>query len=109
MLAKRTSKNQITLPKAIVGQVANCDYFDVTLRPDGILLTPVEIKPMDIVLQKLSSIGMDNGALVEALTWARDNPDKVPEKEKVYAHIESLGITEDDIADAVWEVRAKRT
>jgi hypothetical protein len=29
MLAKKTSKNQITLPKAIVQQIPATDYFDV--------------------------------------------------------------------------------
>ena len=31
MLAKRTSKNQVTLPKAIVQRVGEADYYDVTV------------------------------------------------------------------------------
>jgi hypothetical protein len=29
VIAKRTSKNQLTLPKVVVEQVGNADYYDV--------------------------------------------------------------------------------
>lgn len=41
MLAKLTSKNQITLPKAAVSSVDETDYFDVTVENGRIVLTPV--------------------------------------------------------------------
>ena len=35
MLAKRTSKNQVTLPKAIVQTAGEADYYDVTVHPSS--------------------------------------------------------------------------
>ena len=37
MLAKRTSKNQITLPKALLKQLPEAQYFDVTLRKGSLV------------------------------------------------------------------------
>jgi len=41
MLAKKTAKNQITLPKSIVDRLPKTDYFEVSLRGEEILLRPV--------------------------------------------------------------------
>ena len=41
VLAKRTSKNQLTLPKAVVEQVGDADYYDVVCEDGRIVLTPV--------------------------------------------------------------------
>ena len=38
MLAKLTSKNQLTLPKAIVADFQDAEYFDVTQENGRILL-----------------------------------------------------------------------
>ena len=43
MLAKKTSKNQITLPKAIVRQLPDVDYFEVSLREGEIVLRPAVV------------------------------------------------------------------
>ena len=43
MLAKRTFKNQITIPKEIINKFGNVEYFDVTADEDEIVLRPVEI------------------------------------------------------------------
>src|SRR5260221_3677145 len=43
MLAKKTSKNQVTLPKAIVRQLPDAEYFDVSLRDGEVVLRPVVI------------------------------------------------------------------
>ena len=40
MLAKLTSKNQLTLPKAIVADFQDSEYFDVTKENSRIVLTP---------------------------------------------------------------------
>jgi hypothetical protein len=39
MLAKKTVKNQITLPKAIVEKLPNTDYFEVSLQGEEIVRT----------------------------------------------------------------------
>ena len=43
MLAKKTSKNQITLPKRIVRQFPEAEYFDVSVRDGEVVLRPVTI------------------------------------------------------------------
>lgn len=40
MRAKRTSKNQITLPKRVADQFAGTDYFEVTAEEGKIVLRP---------------------------------------------------------------------
>jgi hypothetical protein len=35
MLAKKTSKNQVTLPKAIVEKIPSTEYFDVSVSGGG--------------------------------------------------------------------------
>ena len=52
MLAKRTSKNQVTLPKAIVQTVGEADYYDVTVQDGKIVLTPVRLQQADAVLSR---------------------------------------------------------
>ena len=47
MLAKLTSKNQLTLPKAVVADVQGCEYFDVTAENGRIVLTPVRLNRAD--------------------------------------------------------------
>jgi hypothetical protein len=39
VLAKRTSKNQLTLPKFVVEQVGSADYYEVVCEDGPILLT----------------------------------------------------------------------
>ncbi len=43
MLAKLTSKNRLTLPKAILSDFEGAEYFDVTGENGCIVLTPVRI------------------------------------------------------------------
>ncbi|MBI4524181.1 MAG: AbrB/MazE/SpoVT family DNA-binding domain-containing protein [Deltaproteobacteria bacterium] len=44
MLAKKTVKNQITLPKSIVDKIPDTEYFEVSLRGEEIVLKPVRIE-----------------------------------------------------------------
>ncbi len=71
MLAKMTSKNQITLPKAVVSKLALTDYFDVEVEGGRIVLTPVRIQKADAVRNKLAALGIDESDVAEALAWAR--------------------------------------
>ena len=71
MLAKMTSKNQVTLPKAVVSQVALTDYFDVEVEGGRIILTPVRIQKADAVRNKLAALGIDESDVAEAVAWAR--------------------------------------
>ncbi|MHB1282246.1 MAG: hypothetical protein ACYCOY_10985 [Metallibacterium sp.] len=44
MLAKKTVKNQITLPKAVVGRFAGVDYFEVSTDGTAIVLAWVSAR-----------------------------------------------------------------
>jgi hypothetical protein len=71
MLAKMTSKNQLTLPKAIVQQVSNSEYFDVSLENGRIVLTPMLVQPADAVRRKLASLGISERDVENAVRWSR--------------------------------------
>jgi hypothetical protein len=75
MLAKKTSKNQLTLPKEIVKEFPDTDYFDVTVKERKILLMPVRITYADTTLEgvreKLKKLGITESNVTEAVKWAR--------------------------------------
>ena len=75
MLAKKTSKNQITLPKEIVKAFPDAKYFDVSIRDNTIRLMPVKITPiqssLDSVREKIIKLGLTEKDVGEAIQWAR--------------------------------------
>ncbi len=71
MLAKRTSKNQITLPKAIVSKFPGVDYFEITSQDGRIILDPVRTNQAEKVRAKLESLGIQEGDLKDAIKHAR--------------------------------------
>jgi translation initiation factor IF-1 len=71
MLAKMTSKNQLTLPKALVSQVGATDYFDVEARNGQLVLTPVRIQRGDVVRAKLAELNLSEADIADAVAWAR--------------------------------------
>jgi hypothetical protein len=71
MLAKMTVKNQITLPKAIVAQLGGSDYFEVALKDQQIILTPLHLNKADAVRSKLALLGLTTDDAADAVAWAR--------------------------------------
>jgi hypothetical protein len=75
MLAKKTSKNQITLPKKIVTALPETDYFDVTLREGAVVLRPVAISEpgtrLATVRRKIKDLGLTSKDIDDAIRWAR--------------------------------------
>ncbi|MCY4108613.1 MAG: AbrB/MazE/SpoVT family DNA-binding domain-containing protein [Chloroflexi bacterium] len=71
MLAKLTSKNQLTLPKAVVSAFPGAEYFDVTKANGRIVLTPVRLTRADAVRSKLADMGLSEADVAEAVEWAR--------------------------------------
>ena len=61
MLAKLTSKNQLTLPKAATLAVGPAEYFDVEVRDGAIVLTPVRIQRADAVRAEAGGTGLVAG------------------------------------------------
>ena len=58
MLAKMTSKNQLTLPRSVTDQIGPTEYFDVQLLDGQIVLTPMRIQRGDAVRAKLAALGL---------------------------------------------------
>ena len=71
MLAKITSKNQITLPKAVMGMVSQAEYFEVEAVNNRIMLTPVRIQSADAVRDKLAALDITDQDMKDAIQWAR--------------------------------------
>jgi hypothetical protein len=71
MLAKLTSKNQLTLPKSIVMLVGKAEYYDVVVESGRIVLTPVRIQQADAVRAKLEALGINEQDVSDAIQWAR--------------------------------------
>lgn len=71
MLAKLTSKNQITLPKAAVAGVETADYFDVSVEGGRIILTPIRVQQAGAVREKLAALGITEADVEDAVAWAR--------------------------------------
>lgn len=74
MLAKLTSENQLTLPKAIVADFQDSEYFAVTTENSRIVLTPVRPIRADAVRAKLAERDICEADITEAVTWARQTP-----------------------------------
>ena len=72
MLAKVTSKNQLTLPKKVVNELGKVEYFEVETREGRIVLTPVRIQRADAVRAKLTELGLVEQDVRNAVDWARN-------------------------------------
>jgi antitoxin component of MazEF toxin-antitoxin module len=71
MLAKMTSKNQLTLPKSVIEQVGATEYFDVEVKAGQVVLTPVRIQRADAVRAKLAELNLSEADITDAVAWAR--------------------------------------
>jgi hypothetical protein len=71
MLAKKTSKNQITLPKKVVMQFGGVEYFDVSTDGESIVLRPLQRSRAEEVRTRLAELGIDERDVTNAVRWAR--------------------------------------
>jgi len=75
MLAKKTSKNQITLPKKVVEALPPTEYFDVTVREGEVVLKPVAVtapgERLCAVREKIRGLGLTGADVTSAIRWAR--------------------------------------
>lgn len=74
MLAKMTTKNQLTLPKSITAAVDSPEYYEVEARNGQIVLTPVRIQRGDAVRAKLAELDIEEQDIADAVKWARQAP-----------------------------------
>ncbi len=74
MLAKITSKNQITIPKKIMDRLPDIRYFDVELKDDIVVLKPLTVyeSSLDGIRDKMKKLGLQPDSVREAVKWARE-------------------------------------
>lgn len=71
MLSKLTSKNQLTLPKAIMSRFPGVDYFEVSAEEGRIVLKPLRKSRVEEVWDKMEKLGITEKDVTGAVKWAR--------------------------------------
>lgn len=71
MLAKRTSRNRITLPKAALRDFAGVEHFDVTVGGGRVVLTPLPTGTASAARAKLAALEMTAADVRKAVQWSR--------------------------------------
>jgi hypothetical protein len=74
LLTKLTSKNQVTLPAALLKKLPAAEYFDASIEDGALVLRPVRITPaadIDMVRDRLRDSGVGPEAVRDAVRWAR--------------------------------------
>ena len=73
MLAKKTTKNQLTLPKDIVKEFPGIEYFDAVVENRRIVLTPVLMMPADgthnEIREKTAAFGISGDDVHKVGSW----------------------------------------
>lgn len=73
MLAKLTTKNQLTIPKAVITRFSGVEYFDVSTDGDAITLKPLRRSRLDEVRDKLAGLGITEQDVTDAIAWVRQS------------------------------------
>ncbi len=77
MLVKKTRANQITIPKSIIKDFQDIEYFDVCEKDGVIVLVPVEIRKKKSILpevrKKIENLGITEADIVEAIRIVRSS------------------------------------
>ena len=73
MLAKMTSKHQITIPKKIIEQLPEVEYFEVQLKNGVVMLKPLKIYDTNLekIRTKIKKLDLQENTVKEAIEWAR--------------------------------------
>ena len=71
MLAKKTVKNQLTLPKKVADQFPDVEYFRVSVDGQRIVLEPVRPGRAFEVRERLEQLGITEQDVTDAVSWAR--------------------------------------
>jgi hypothetical protein len=74
MLAKLTSKNQLTIPAELLRKLPEAEYFDATVEDDAIVLRPVRVAPavdLERIRERMEAAGVTEDDVKEAVRWAR--------------------------------------
>ena len=76
MLIKKTAKNQVTIPRALLSRLASTDYFEADVAGDALVLRPVKVVEMvDInkIRDRLERRRVKADEVDKAVVWARKN------------------------------------
>jgi len=73
MIAKKTSKNQLTLPKKAVERFPDVEYFEVLVTDSQISLVPVRPGQLQEVQKRLERLGVSEKDVADAVAWARNS------------------------------------
>jgi len=76
MLAKITSKNQLTLPNSITNELGEVEYFDVEIQNSQVVLTPLRMPRADAVRAKLAELDLTERDVSNAVAWTRGTTPK---------------------------------
>ena len=73
MLAKMTSKNQITIPQKIIEQLPAVEYFEVELKDGVVVLKPLKVydTSLERIRAKVKKLRLQENTVREAIEWAR--------------------------------------
>ena len=74
MLAKKTSKNQLTLPKKVADRFPGVEYFDVRVVDGTITLIPVREDRLTQVHARMEELGLSEKDVEDAVKWSRSRP-----------------------------------
>jgi bifunctional DNA-binding transcriptional regulator/antitoxin component of YhaV-PrlF toxin-antitoxin module len=73
VLAKITSKNQITIPKKIIDKIPDVKHFDIKFEDGVVVLKPIKFfdTNLDQVRSKIKKLGLKEDSVAEAIEWAK--------------------------------------
>ena len=71
MLAKPTSKNQLTLPKRALDALGCPSHFMVEVEDGRLVLVPARPDGAAAVRRKLAELGIKEADVSDAVAWAR--------------------------------------
>lgn len=71
MRIKRTSENQLTLPKKVVDRFPGIEYFDVQVDNARIVLVPLQPDRLAQVQARMKALRLSEKDVKEAVAWVR--------------------------------------
>lgn len=73
MLAKLTSKNQITIPKKVLERLPPVSHFDIEVKDGLVVMRPLITYDADLaqIREKAQQLGLTPESVNEAIQWAR--------------------------------------
>lgn len=71
MRVKLSSRNRLTLPKALLSRYPGVEGFEVSEEEGRIVLTPIWGSSAEAVRAKVAGLGLTEQDVTEAVAWAR--------------------------------------